>query len=131
LFSVIAAADGEFFRAEAAFSAEPRLAAVRACACLSLAFLLYLVGSQITSLAEDWPQFKQQVINSVADLQRWISTKFHIRIKQADDVLNSATSKLLETGSSVLGDVVVSFSSVLLTLVLSLSTHSFCCTTGG
>src|ERR1700722_15741435 len=49
---------------------------------MALAGLLYLVGSQISSLAEDWPQFKQQVMSSVADLQHWISTKFHIRIKQ-------------------------------------------------
>ena len=87
---------------------------------LSLAGLLYLVGQQITTLADDWPQFKQQVTASVADLQRWISTKFHIRIKQQMTYVNSATSKLLETGSSVIGDVVVSFSSILLTLVFIL-----------
>jgi putative permease len=86
----------------------------------SLAGLLYLVGSQISSLADDWPQFKQQVTTSVSDLQRWISTKFHIRIKQQMTYVNSATSKLLETGGSVLGDVVISFSSVLLTLVFIL-----------
>jgi predicted PurR-regulated permease PerM len=86
----------------------------------SLAGLLYLVGSQISSLAEDWPQFKQQVTSSVSDLQRWISTKFHIRIKQQMTYVNSATSKLLETGGSVIGDVVISFSSVLLTLVFIL-----------
>jgi len=87
---------------------------------LSLAGLLYLVGQQVTSLADDWPQFKEQVSTSIADLQRWISTKFHIRIKQQMTYVNSATSKLLETGGSVLGDVVISFSSVLATLVFIL-----------
>src|SRR6202012_1548124 len=86
----------------------------------SLAALLYLVGSQISNLADDWPQFKQQVISSVNSLQQWISTRFHIRIKQQMTYVNTATSKLLETGSSVIGDVVVSFSSVLLTLVFIL-----------
>ncbi|HEY4335465.1 MAG TPA: AI-2E family transporter [Puia sp.] len=86
----------------------------------SLAGLLYLVGQQITTLADDWPQFKEQVTASVSDVQRWISTKFHIRIKQQMTYVNNATSKLLETGSSVIGDVVVSFSSVLLTLVFIL-----------
>ncbi len=72
----------------------------------------YLVGSQVTNLADDWPQFKQQVLSSVNDLQRWISLKFHIRIKQQNTyVSNTATSKLLETGGSVLGDVVVSLAS--------------------
>jgi predicted PurR-regulated permease PerM len=87
---------------------------------VSLAGLLYLVGSQISNLAEDWPQFKQQVIGSVNNLQSWISTKFHIRIKQQMTYVNTATSKLLETGSSVIGDVFVSFSSLLLFLVFIL-----------
>ena len=87
---------------------------------LALAGLLYLVGSQISSLAEDWPQFKQQVLTSVDSLQHWISVKFHIRIKQQMTYVNTATSKLLETGSSVLGDVLVSFSSLLLFLVFTL-----------
>jgi predicted PurR-regulated permease PerM len=86
----------------------------------SLVGLLWLVGSQISNLADDWPQFKQQVMNSVTHLQQWISTKFHIRIRQQMTYVNNATSKLLETGGSVLGDVVLSFSSLLLTLVFIL-----------
>ena len=86
----------------------------------SLAALLYLVGSQISNLADDWPQFKQQVLSSANDLQKWISAKFHIRQRQQMTYVNSATSKLLETGGSVLGDVVLSFSSMLLTLVFIL-----------
>lgn len=84
---------------------------------IALAGLLYLVGSQISSLAEDWPQFKQQVITSIADLQHWISVKFHIRIKQQMTYVDNATSKLLATGGSVLGDAVVSLSSLVLFLV--------------
>ena len=86
----------------------------------SLAALLYLVGSQITNLADDWPQFKQQVLSSVTSLQQWISAKFHIRIRQQMTYVNNATSKLLETGGSVLGDVAMSVSSLLLTLVFIL-----------
>jgi len=86
----------------------------------SLAALLYLVGSQISNLADDWPQFKQQVMSSVTDVQHWISAKFHIRIRQQMTYVNNATSKLLETGGSVLGDVAMSVSSLLLTLVFIL-----------
>jgi predicted PurR-regulated permease PerM len=81
---------------------------------LVLAGVLYVVGEQITNLADDWPQFKQQVMASVNDLQSWISKKFHIRIKQQMTYVNNATSKLLESGGSVLGDVFVSFSSFIL-----------------
>ena len=87
---------------------------------LALAGLLYIVGEQVTSLADDWPQFKQQVLSSVNDLQVWISHKFHIRIKQQMTYVNNATSKLLESGGSVLGDVFVSFSSFVLFLVFIL-----------
>jgi predicted PurR-regulated permease PerM len=87
---------------------------------ISLCALLYLVGSQMTSLADDWPQFKQQVMTSVNDLQQWISTKFHIRIKQQMNYVNNATSKLMETGSSVIGNTLVSLSSILLFLVFIL-----------
>jgi putative permease len=81
---------------------------------LALAGVLYVVGAQVTNLADDWPQFKQQVMASVNDLQSWISKKFHIRIKQQMTYVNNATSKLLESGGSVLEDVFVSFSSFIL-----------------
>jgi putative permease len=86
----------------------------------SLAGLLYLVGSQISNLADDWPQFKEQVLSSVTDVQHWISAKFHIRIRQQMTYVNNATSKLLETGGSVIGNVAMSLSSFLLTLVFIL-----------
>ncbi|HXB34796.1 MAG TPA: AI-2E family transporter [Puia sp.] len=85
-----------------------------------LAGLLYVVGEQVSSLADDWPQFKQQVLGTVNDLQVWISHKFHIRIKQQMTYVNNATSKLLESGGSVLGDVFVSFSSLVLFMVFIL-----------
>ena len=87
---------------------------------VSLAAILYLVGSQVSNLADDWPQFKQQVLGSFTDLQRWISSKFHVRIKQQNTYVTNATSKLLEAGGSVLGSAVVSVSSVLLSIVFIL-----------
>jgi predicted PurR-regulated permease PerM len=84
---------------------------------LSLVGLLYLVGAQISSLAEDWPQFKQQVLTSVSELQQWISTKFHVRIKQQNNYVSTTVNKLLETGSSVIGSTLISLSSLVLFLV--------------
>lgn len=87
---------------------------------ISLALVFYIVGSQISNLAEDWPQFKQQVLGSVGDVQRWISSTFHVRIKQQNTYVNNATSRLLETGGSILGSAVVSLSSLLLSIVFIL-----------
>lgn len=84
---------------------------------VSINFVLYMVGAQITTLTDDWPLFKQQVLTSLNDLQHWISAKFHIRIKQQNTYLDNATSKLLATGSSVLGDAVLSLSSLVLFMV--------------
>jgi len=83
----------------------------------SIALIFYLVGAQISTLTEDWPQFKQQVATSLNDLQHWISMKFHIRIKQQNTYLDSATSKLIASGSSVLGDTLLSISSLVLFLI--------------
>ena len=83
----------------------------------SLVGLFYLVGAQISNLADDWPQFKQQVLTSVNNLQQWISTRFHVRIKQQNNYVNNAVSKLMETGSSMIGDALVSLSSLVLFLV--------------
>jgi len=83
----------------------------------SLVGLFYLVGSQISSLADDWPQFKQQVLTSVNNLQQWISMRFHVRIKQQNNYVNNAAAKLMETGSSMIGDALVSLSSLVLFLV--------------
>jgi len=87
---------------------------------ISIAALFYLVGSQISSLADDWPQFKEQVISSIDDMQHWISLKFHIRIKQQNTYVNNATSKLLESGGTVLSTAVASVSSLLLSIVFIL-----------
>jgi len=86
----------------------------------SIASLFYIVGSQVSSLADDWPQFKTQVLASVTDLQHWVSTKFHIRIKQQNSYIDNATSTLLETGSSVLGSAVLSLSSLVLFIVFTM-----------
>ena len=87
---------------------------------LSLAAVLYGVGSQITDLADDWPSFKQQVLSSLNDLQHWISVKFHVRIKQQMNYVSDATSHILSTGSSVIGSAVLSLSSAIIFLVFTL-----------
>ena len=43
---------------------------------LSIAGIILLVGSQISSLSHDLPLLKQQIIASLHNLQEWISTKF-------------------------------------------------------
>jgi putative permease len=79
--------------------------------------ILYLVGSQITDLVSDWPQFKTQLTSSVNDLQHWVSATFHIGTSKQITYVNNATSKMLDSGTNIVGATVLSLSSVLLFLV--------------
>ncbi len=86
----------------------------------SIGFILYLVGSQLSNLASDWPLFKQQLTTSVNDLQDWVATRFNINIQKQKTYVNNATSAIMSSGTAVLGATVVSLSSVLLFLVFAM-----------
>lgn len=85
-----------------------------------LALVLYLVGSQITRLSHDWPMFKQQLSISLDNIRQWISVKFHVDIDKQMVYFDSATSRILSEGTSLLGATVLSLSSILLFLVFVL-----------
>lgn len=84
---------------------------------LSILGILFLVGTQISNLTQDWPLFKQQVLSSLKELQHWISVKFHVKISQQMNYVNNAASQILTTGPSMIGATVLSVSSVLLFVV--------------
>ncbi len=82
--------------------------------------LIYFLGSQISRLGQDWPQFKEQIHTSAQSLQQWIHTKLKINITQQMTYVNKATSKVLDSSSSVIGATVSSLSSTLLFLVFTM-----------
>ena len=82
--------------------------------------LFYLIGSQITRLANDWPEFQKQFADSGLNFQRWISSTFNINFSDQMDYLNSATDKLKSASTTVIGATVLSVSSILLFLVFVL-----------
>lgn len=84
---------------------------------LSIAGVIFLVGSQISSLSQDLPMLKQQVILSLHNFQEWISSKFHVNVEKQMAYVNSATSKIETATPTVIGATVLSVSSVLLFLV--------------
>ncbi len=65
--------------------------------------ILYLVGSQIGNLANDWPQLQEQVRESSVQLQDWISDTFHVTRGSQNTYMHSTTSKILEKGTAVVG----------------------------
>lgn len=84
---------------------------------LLLAFvggILYLVGSQISNLASDWPMLKSQVAQSLEDLKGWVQGAFHITASKQMSYIHSTTQKLMASGTNVLGTTFGAVSSLML-----------------
>lgn len=90
---------------------------------LLLAFIggiLYLVGSQISSLASDWPMLKSQVSQSVDDLSQWVQQAFHINATKQMSYVHDTTKKIMASGADVLGTTFGAISSLMLFYVFIL-----------
>lgn len=85
----------------------------------AISAVIYLVGSQISGLGSDWPQFKLQLISSTENLQKWIATKFHINQRNQLNYVKTATGKIMDSGTIVVGETLLSLSSILLFLVFT------------
>jgi len=84
---------------------------------LLIAFIFgigYLVGSQISNLASDWPQLKTQVMQSVENLQDWVTHVFHINAAKQMTYIDNTTKKIIDSGTDVLGTTFGAISSLML-----------------
>lgn len=79
-----------------------------------IALVLYLVGSQISDLLDDWPQIYAQLSNSFYKLLGWVKDNFHVTTRKQLNLMNSATSRISGGGSDAIGVTVLTASSVLL-----------------
>lgn len=84
-----------------------------------IVLLLYGLGAQLSDLGKDWPQFRQQLDVSMHQLQVWIDQRFNIDAQKQLTYVHSATDKVMESGSSVIGAMVLSLSGILLFLVFT------------
>lgn len=80
--------------------------------------VLYLLGTQITALANDWPAFQQQILDLVNNLQIWIQNTFKINTQDQVNYLNQGAMKAFSTGTSIIGVTLLSVSSLFLFFVL-------------
>ncbi|MEO8795926.1 MAG: AI-2E family transporter [Daejeonella sp.] len=85
----------------------------------TVGLIIYVLASQITSLANDWPQFQDQLDKSINTIQNWISQTFHITAYKQLKYVHNATSKIMESGTTVVGTTLLSISSILLFLVFT------------
>jgi predicted PurR-regulated permease PerM len=84
---------------------------------LFISLILYFVGSQISELAKDWPMFKESFSNTIDQIQKWVTIKFHIDVNKQMTYVHNETQRMLSESAGVIGATVVSLSSVLLFLV--------------
>ncbi|MCW3106197.1 MAG: family transporter [Segetibacter sp.] len=84
---------------------------------LFISLIVYLVASQIADLAQDWPMFKVQFTSTLESIQNWIRVTFHVNMARQMKYLHSASERMLSTSTSMIGETVLSLSSILLFLV--------------
>ena len=87
---------------------------------LVLFSLFYFLGSQLSRLAEDWPQFQSQMDVTIKNIQEWIDAKLNIGIREQMKYVNKATTQVINSSSSVIGTTVASISSILFFIVLTM-----------
>jgi len=76
--------------------------------------ILYLVGSQISSLASDWPMLKSQVSQSLKDLSEWVQHAFRINASKEMSYVHATTTKIMASGGDVLSETFGAISSLML-----------------
>ena len=81
--------------------------------------IMYIIGSQVSGLAKDWPQFEAQLGKSIGTIQQWISDTFHINASKQLTYVHTATGKIMDSGTAVIGTTLLSLSSVLLFFVFT------------
>ena len=84
-----------------------------------LGYGLFLLASQLTMLKEDFPAFKQQIMDGVGNLQTWVSQQFGIQHKDQMDFINKTASKSVDSGTLFLGTALVSLSSMFILFVFT------------
>ena len=87
---------------------------------LCLVILFYILGGQGSVLVDEWPQFKLQLDASVKQLQHWVSATAHITKREQLAYFNNATSRLMESGTEMLGSTLLSLSSMIVFLLFTI-----------
>ena len=85
----------------------------------AISLVLFVIGSQLSKLAGDWPQFREQLSITINNLQVWIESRFNIDAAKQLNYVHSATNKALASGTTMVGATVLSLSSILLFLVFT------------
>ncbi len=84
---------------------------------MAIAGIIILISSQVSTLLQDWPMLKKQILESFSNFQHWISKTFNVNIEKQMDYVGSATDKIETAGPKLIGATVLSLTSDVLFLV--------------
>lgn len=76
--------------------------------------VLYLVGSQISKLAQDWPMLKNQVSQSINSVSDWIESTFNYNMHKQKVYVDDTAKKIMSSGTEVIGTTVGAVSSLMI-----------------
>jgi predicted PurR-regulated permease PerM len=84
---------------------------------LLIAFIsgvLYLVGSQISRLMDDWPMLQKQIAQSLNNVYDWIEGTFNYDVSAQKALIKKTEVKIMSSGTEVVGTTFGAVSSLLL-----------------
>lgn len=82
-----------------------------------LFLLVYIIVMELTSMLQDWPLLKAQMRNLFYNIQLWLFNRWHIDLKKQLDYINNTMESLSHSGTAIVGQTVLSLSSLILFLV--------------
>ena len=84
-----------------------------------LAGIIFIIGRQLTTVANDWPDFQEHFQEGFNDIMIWIQDTFGISMKDQSAYISQTTGKAVTRGGEIIGVTLLSLSSVILLLVFT------------
>jgi len=85
----------------------------------SISLFIFVIGTQISNLANDWTQFQKQLSSSIDHVQYWINSTFHVTEQKQTLYVKSTTAKIMASGTVIIGATLLSLSSLLLFFIFT------------
>jgi|SRR6218665_1280148 len=80
--------------------------------------IMYFISLQVSDMTNDWTKIKDNLAIHANSLQDFVREKFNLSKREQQKMLNDATKGSMETGKQIVSTTLLSFSDVLVNLML-------------
>lgn len=118
LFSILLSPLIKFLKTKLRF---PHILAVMTAVLIFVLFILGIftfISFQISDFVTDWGKIKENIAIHGANIQEFVKEKFNVSETEQKQYINEATDSSLQSGKTMLGSTLLSFSDVLGTAVI-------------